>query len=235
MKPTPQITALVSATRVGRILGTDGVAALIESCDLRRKAKGGALFREGDVGAGIFFVLTGSVKLLRITMDGRESVLHVAEGPSMIAEAAIFIGKYPATAEALTDVEALYLSKERAFDLMERSGKFARFLLDAMSFWLKRLVSKIEAITQDSAASRLSRYLLELHEKRPPRLSPSAPKVTLPVKKGELAQLLNMHQPSLSRIFRKLQDDRVIEVRGSTITLLDLAALRRLTLPPLEG
>jgi len=192
------------------------------------------LFREGDAGAGIFFILSGSVKLLRVGVDGRESVLHIAEGPAMIAEAAIFIGKYPASAEALTDVESLYLSKEQAFALMERSGKFARFLLDSMSFWLNRLVKRIETLTQDSAASRLSRYLLEIHEKRPPKLSPAAPKVTLAVKKGELAQLLNMHQPSLSRIFRKLQDDRVIEVRGSTITLLDLGALRRLTLPPLE-
>jgi len=234
MKPTPQRPSLISASRIGRILGPESVNALIEACDFRRKSKGGMLFREGDAGAGIFFILSGSVKLLRVGVDGRESVLHIAEGPTMIAEAAIFIAKYPASAEALTDVEFLYLSKERAFMLMERSGKFARFLLDSMSFWLKRLVLRIETLTQDSAASRLSRYLLEIQEKRPPKISPSAPKVTLPVKKGELAQLLNMHQPSLSRIFRKMQDDRVIEVRGSTITLLDLAALRRLTLPPLE-
>lgn len=235
MKLSSEQQRLAIAGRIGRTLGEAGTLALIEACDARRKSKGGTIFREGDVGAGLFLILSGSVKLMRVGRDGRESILHIAEAPAVIAEAAIFIERYPATAVALTDVEMLYLSKAAALDLIERSGSFARFLLEGLSLWLKRMVVKIEQLTVSDATARLSRYLLDLHEKSAPKLSPTPPKVTLPVKKGELAMLLNMHQPSLSRIFRKMQDERVIDVRGQTIALLDLAALRRLTLPPLEG
>ncbi len=215
-------------------MGEAGTRLFLEACDLRRKPSGSTLFREGDVGAGLFMILSGSVKLIRLGRDGRETILHIAEPPGVIAEAALFIGRYPASAVVLNDCELLFLPKERAFALMEKNGPFARFLLDGMSLWLKRMVVQIEQLTTNDATARLSRYLLELYEKTPPKISPTAPRVTLPVKKGELALLLNMQLPSLSRIFRKLQDERVIEVRGKSIVLLEPAALRRMTLPPLE-
>jgi len=224
----------LNRSTIGLLLGENGVKQFAEASDLKRRSTGGRFFQEGDPATGIYLVLKGRVKLLRLTRDGREVVLHMAEPPSLIAEAAIFMGKYPATAEAMEDCELLFLSKSAAFELIEKNGRFAKWFIGNMAAWLKRLVGKIEELTTSDAAARLSRYLIDLHEKYPPRVSLSVPKVTLPVKKGELARLLNMQLPSLSRIFRKMQDDGLIEVNGKSIVLKNLAALRRMTLPPLE-
>ncbi len=219
---------------IGAIFGEQGMRSFVEACDLKKRSTGGRFFQEGDPASGIFLILKGRVKLLRLTRDGRETILHIAEAPTLIAEAAIFMGKYPATAEAAEDSELLFLSKAAAFELIERNGKFARWFIGNMSLWLRRLVGRIEELTTSDAAARLSRYLIDLHEKSKPGISLSSPKVTLPVKKGELARLLNMQLPSLSRIFRKMQDEDLIEVVGKTIILKNIASLRRMTLPPLE-
>lgn len=215
------------------MFGREGIESLLEAAERRKRVKGSALFREGDTATGLFVLLKGSLKLMRISSDGREMVLHLAKPPALVAEAAIFIGKYPATAMVTEDCEVGFLDRAAALDLMEKNGRFARFLLEGVSLWVSRLVNRIEELTTNDATSRLARYLLELLEREVPRMSPSAPRVKLPVKKGELAQMLNLQLPSLSRIFRHLQDKGIIEVRGGEIVLHDPAALRRLTVPSL--
>jgi CRP/FNR family transcriptional regulator len=224
----------LTRSSVGLVLGEEGMRALVEACDMKKRTTGGKFFQEGDPATGIFLILKGKIKLFRLSRDGRETVLHIAEAPALIAEAAIFMGKFPATAEAIEDSELLFLSRTAAFDLIEKNGRFARWFIGNMSLWLQRLVTRIEALTTSDAAARLSRYLIDLFEKTPPGLSLSSPKVTLPVKKGELARLLNMQLPSLSRIFKKMHDEGLIDVNGKTIVLKNVAALRRMTLPPLE-
>jgi len=234
MKLKDEQLQVLSRSSMGLLLGFDGMRDFVEACDLKKRSTGGRFFQEGETAVGIFLILKGRIKLLRETRDGRETILHIAEAPALIAEAAIFMGKYPATAEAVEDSELLFLSKTAAFDLIEKNGKFARWFIGNMSLWLQRLVSRIEALTTSDAAARLCRYLIDLYEKTPPGLSLSSPRVNLPVKKGELARLLNMQLPSLSRIFRRMQDEGLIEVVGKTIILKNVAALRRMTLPPLE-
>lgn len=233
MKFREEIQQSLIHSRIGIILGAEGVRAVIEAGDFRRRSSGGKIFQEGDTATGFYLILKGKVKVSRQTPDGRETILHFAEAPSIIAEAAIFLGKYPATAEVVEDVELLFLSKSAALELIEHNGRFARWYIDSLTFWLQRLVGRIEELTTSDAASRLARYLLDLLEKSPPRVTLTAPKVTLPLKKGELAGLLNMQLPSLSRILRKMQDERLIEVSGKTITLINIPGLRRATLPPL--
>jgi CRP/FNR family transcriptional regulator len=234
MKLTEDQREMVRKSSLGWMLGEKEIGSFLDSCELRKKARGSHLFREGDSTVGFLVMLGGRIKLYRLGQDGRETVLHFADPPAVVAEAALFIGKYPASAIALVDSEYLFISRQTAFQMIEHGGRFARFLLEGMAFWLNKLVKQIEDLTVSDATSRLSRYLLDLHEKNPPKLSPLPPKVQLPVKKGELALLLNMQLPSLSRIFRKLQDERVIDVKGNSIALLDVAALRRFTLPPLD-
>ncbi len=224
----------LTGSGIGAVLGEEGMRSFVEACDLKKRSAGGKFFQEGDAANGIYLILKGRVKLFRLSRDGRETILHIAEAPALIAEAAIFIGKYPATAEAVEDSELLFLSKTAALQLIEQNGRFARWFIGNMTIWLKRLVGRIEELTTSDATARLSRYLIDLHEKSPPRISLTSPKVMLPVKKGELARLLNMQLPSLSRILRKLQDEGLIEVAGKTIILRNVAALRRMTLPPLE-
>ncbi|HEY3296442.1 MAG TPA: Crp/Fnr family transcriptional regulator [bacterium] len=218
----------------GKAVGEDVCAEILRRADKQTWPANSMVFQEGDAAVGMFFVARGLIKLARITPDGRESVLSFVEPPGLFAEAAIFLGKYPATAIALADTELLLLRRRDVMELIGKHEPFLNFLFGAMAKWLQRLVSRIDQLTLSDGTARVARYLLAELDKQKPTLDFKVPRVNLASKKGDLATLLNMNQPSLSRIFRRLQDEKVIDVQGRTIYLNDLGALNKLTLPPLE-
>jgi len=50
------------------------------------------------------------------------------------------------------------------------------------------------------------------------------------MKKGELASRLGTVSETLSRAFRKLKEDNILEVDGSRVIILDMPALAKLAL-----
>jgi CRP-like cAMP-binding protein len=228
------LTQVLLESPFGKAVGEEVCAEILRRADREDWPANSVVFQEGDEAAGMYFVVSGLVKLARIAPDGRENVLTFVEPPGLFAEAAIFIGKYPATAITLADTELLLLRRRDVMDLVGRHEEFLKFLFGTMARWLQRLVAKIDQLTLSDGTARVARYLLAELDKQTPVLDFKIPRVTLPSKKGDLATLLNMNQPSLSRIFRRLQDDNVIDVQGRTIFLNDLEALSKLTMPPLE-
>lgn len=224
----------ILASDFGKTVGEDVCDEILKLGDRQHWQANSLVFQEGDDAQGMFLVVKGIVKLARISPDGRESVLTFVEPPHMFAEAAIFLGKYPATAITLAETELLFLHKQTVMELVGKHESLLRFLFSTMARWLQRLVSKIDQLTQSDGTARVARYLLAELEKADPQFDYKIPRVILPSTKGDLALLLNMNQPSLSRIFRRLQDESLIRVEGRTIYLHDLNALRKLTLPPLE-
>ena len=72
--------------------------------------KGETLFSEGEDATGFYLLVAGSIKLCRLSPDGREKVLHFVSPGETFAEAAFFgDGKYPAEARAMEAGEVLYL------------------------------------------------------------------------------------------------------------------------------
>ena len=80
---------------------------------LKRVGKKEVLFSEGEEAKGFYVILSGKVKLYKISPEGKEQILHVVSPPDAFAEAALFLeGNYPAFAEALSDGQLLFFPRE---------------------------------------------------------------------------------------------------------------------------
>ena len=92
----------------------DADLAELATITVRRSfRKGESLFCEGEPATGFYLLLSGSIKLCRMSPDGREKVLHFVQPRETFAEAAFFgDGKYPAEARAMEAGEVLYLPRE---------------------------------------------------------------------------------------------------------------------------
>ncbi|MCB2198764.1 Crp/Fnr family transcriptional regulator [bacterium] len=217
-------------SRVGQSLGEEVSRDLLLRGEMRHWSKGELIFQEDDEVPGLWLVVDGQVKLSRFTADGREVILHMASPFMIIAEAAIFLGKYPASATATSDCAMVLLRTPMVFELMESHPKFMRRIFGSMSVWLKRMVDKVDQLTMNDATARLVRYLLDLKGEK----GSTKDRVVLPVKKGELAVMLNMNQATLSRSLRRLQDEGAIAVDAKYVDLLNHPKLQKLALPPIE-
>lgn len=220
----------LAESRVGKSLGAEVSRDLLERGEIRHWSKGEMIFQETDPVPGLWLVVEGQVKLSRFTADGREVILHMASPFMIIAEAAIFLGKYPASATAMSDCAMVLLRTPMVFELMDAHSAFMRRIFGSMSVWLKKMVDKVDQLTMNDATARLVRYLLDLRHEG----NSTHDRIELPVKKGELAVMLNMNQATLSRSLRRLQDEGAISVDAKYVDLLDHPKLKKLALPPIE-
>lgn len=185
---------------------------------------GEALFREGDEAAGFHLVTEGQVKVSRYGGDGREQVLHVLWAGEPCGEVPAFAGgRFPATAEALSAVKTMYLSRERFLDLGRRRPELLLGMLAVLSRRLRGLVELVDDLALKDVGARLARYLLDLSEEQA-----GAGEVKLPTTKALLAGRLGTIPETLSRTLARMQGSGWIDVRGRMVALVNTDALRNL-------
>jgi CRP-like cAMP-binding protein len=205
------------------------VAAIVVK---RPFAKGESLFNEGEVANGFYLLAEGSMKLCKISPDGREKVLHFVHPAETFAEAAFFgDGKYPAEAKALEKGEALFFPREAFMGLLERNPRFSLNLIISLSLLLRRFARQIEELSFADVPARLAAYLVELAEKKSTTFQGTT-YIDLDMKKGELASRLGTVSETLSRTFRKMKEEGLIEVDGARVVVFDMERLKGLGKQP---
>lgn len=224
-----QILEYLKQSNLRHLLSMSAIETLSKRIKLKEYPPETLLFSEGDAFYGFYLVVDGTVKLVRYRSDGREMLIHFAQKNDTFAEAAIFLKRYPVTGITETKCRLLLIPSKVIQDTLELEPRFCQYLFNSMAHWLERLVHKIDTLIQNDATSRVVRFLLD--EKKSEN---GQEIVKLNYKKGDLAILLNMNQATLSRTFRKLQDEKLITIRNRLIILNDTAQLKTLLLPPLE-
>jgi len=209
-------------------LNEENLAEVSAIATKRTYAKGEVLFSEGESADGFFLVATGSVKLSKISSDGKEKVLHFAYPSETFAEAAFFgDGRYPAEARALEKVETLYFPRDAFMGLLDRNPRFALNLIVTLSLSVRRFARQIEELTFAEVPARLAAYLIELAEKKSTTYQGTT-YLDLEIKKGELASHLSTVSETLSRALKKLKDEGVIDVKGSRVVIHKMPRLQEI-------
>jgi CRP/FNR family transcriptional regulator len=195
----------------------------------RPLAKGETLFSDGEPATGFYLLASGSMKLCKVSPDGREKVLHFVHPNETFAEAAFFgDGKYPAEARALEKGEALFFPREAFMGLLERNPRFSLNLIVSLSLLLRRFARQIEELSFADAPARLAAYLIELAAKKSTTFQGKT-YLDLDMKKGELASRLGTVSETLSRTLRKFKEEGIIEVEGSRVIILNMERLQGMT------
>jgi CRP/FNR family transcriptional regulator, dissimilatory nitrate respiration regulator len=196
---------------------------------VRRKfKKGETLFAAGDVANGFYLLVSGSVKLCRVSPDGREKVLHFVQPGETFAEAAFFgDGRYPADCRALAPGEAIFLPKTGFMELMSRNPGFTLNLVVSLSLMLRKFARQIEELSFADVTSRLASFLVRRADEKSTSYA-GITYIDLGVKKGELASRLGTASETISRTLRKLKDEGIIEVQGSRVVIHQMEKLQNL-------
>lgn len=190
----------------------------------RSFGRGEWIFSDGDEGEGFFVILSGGVKIFKLSPSGKEQILHLFGPGDSFGEVAVFEGgPFPANAQALQETQVLFFPRAAFRDLLKDHPELALKLLADLSRKLREFTRQIEGLALKEIPSRLAVYLLLLA-----REQGGTPEVTLSISKGELANLLGTIPETLSRIFARLSAQGLIQVAGRRITLLDPAGLEEL-------
>lgn len=204
-------------------LTEDNLSLVCTVCRKRDCQRGEILFEQGEKATGFYVVVSGKVKIYKLSPEGKERVLHIVQSGDTFAEAAIFAdGCYPAFAEPLEKTTLLFFPKKDFLELLHQHSQISINIIGGLSKFLRQFVLQIEDLTFRDVPARLARYLLEIGAE-------DQTQVTLPFTKTQLASNLGTVSETLSRTFRKLSDEEIIRVKGKTIDILDVDRLHDLS------
>ena len=173
------------------------------------------LFREDDNAEYMYFVISGTIKLYRVSNDGKEIVIRIVSPQEIFAEATLArLQKYPVSSTAIKKSELLAIDVEQMRKIACENPEFMMQLLEAMTVQLKYMLDTISSLISDNTAGRLIKYLKKLSQ------NANNESFTLPISKSELSLLLGTTPETVSRIFKKLKNDGVIKQTGKKIELL---------------
>lgn len=201
--------------------------------DLMRKtvrqlklADGEHLFEHGQVADRFYQVVSGQIKLYRVSAEGNERVIEVMLPGKSFAEAVIFMEKrcYPLNSQAMGETEVLTFDSKTFLKILEENRDACFRLLGDMSQRLHMRLNEIDYLTLQNASFRLVHYLLQ--QIPADKEDDEQVEITLAVSKSIIASRLSIQPETFSRILKNLSTRELITVKGKSIMLNDVEALR---------
>ena len=186
--------------------------------------KGETIFSEGEEANGFYVVITGRVKIFKLSSDGKEQILHFFGPGEPFGEVPVFTGQhFPANATAMEESRGFFFPRKSFVDLIKKNPSLALNMLAVLSKRLRRFAALIDDLSLKEVPGRLAAYLLYLSDQ-----NKGAKVLELAVTKAQLASLLGTIPETLSRILGKLSSQGLIETDGRRIRIMDKEALRDL-------
>jgi len=198
---------------------------MASACQIKTMTKGEMIFRTGDPCEAFHLVVTGEVKLFVSSTSGHEKVIEIACAGQSFGEGLIFMNKpYILSAQALTDVVLVYVSKRAVFHEIYQDTRFSMHMLAGVSRRLHGLIMDVEDYALRSGMQRLIGFLLRDVELNADSTR-SAIVVTLPASKATIASRLSLTPEYFSRVLHELEADGLIAIDKREIRILDVARL----------
>ena len=190
----------------------------------RESYKKGELIRgEGEECLQVIKLIKGTVSAKQSFSDGHNSILRIIHENEYIGLNLIFSKSpnYKASFYADEDVEIKLIAKDSLLYLMQRDEKILREVLMLISDFGINLNEHIKLLNHKTIKSKLA-YLLYSNYKK------YGSSFTLDYNKTELAALLNVERPSLSKELNSLIKANIIREERNSYTIISPSLLKLL-------
>jgi CRP/FNR family transcriptional regulator len=204
-------------------LDDDALDALVRRCHTIELEAGRQIVSAGQAATAFFVVLAGRVKVYKLSARGDEQILHHYGPGQTFGEAAVLSKTpFPAFAETLEHARLLEVTRAALTETIAAEPELALAMLGGLSAKLREFARLIEQLSLKEVPARLADVLLELSERA------GSETFVLAQSKRQLAAQIGTVAETMSRALKKLRAERLIEVDGATITILDAERLREL-------
>ncbi len=190
------------------------LAELKQRAIIRRYTKNSVVFYEGDASDYLYIILEGTVKLYKTTPKGTQIQINRFDAPAMVGEYACFEDQpFPASCEFVTDGRIAMIHFDHILsNLSDRV--FSLELIKSLTSKVMVLSTLIHKETIFSSEAKVAKMLIENVE------------IFTKLKYNEIAAILNLTPETLSRIFKKFKQEKIIEIKaGQHIKILDYDVL----------
>ncbi len=205
-------------------LSSEQLEFIKAASSIKSISKNELLFSEGQAASSFFFVVSGAVKIYKLSAEGSEQILHIQKPGDLVAEAIIFeFDNYPAYCQAIEDTVLIRFPKIEFLSLLRHFPEISFKIMNAYSRRMRMLVAKIEELSLQDIKTRLANYLIQNSSFREHRQV-----CILSLTKKDLASVLGTIPETLSRTLHYFKKEKIIEEDRNAIVIMDGERLKKL-------
>ncbi len=189
---------------------------------LQHLDEGQLLFNQEDPFTSFYMVLSGKIKLFRMSPDGQEKIIEIVRPGDVFAEALMFTNQsdYPVSSAALAETIVIAINAKMFQEMLWDSTATCLLLLGDMSLRLRKLIKEIDTLTLQSGTCRVASYLLK-------EIPEGKNEFKLDTAKNVIAARLSIKPETFSRIIKSLKSRGVLSIDGNSVCIHDIEALKK--------
>jgi len=195
---------------------------LLQAIEYRHYARQAFLTTAGADADGLYVIVAGSAKVLVADDDGREVILSVLGPNDFFGEVALIDGLPQSTSvQALESCQTLYVPRYAFLACFKNSLEAAVLMLRTVVTRLRHADRLIESFALLDVHGRVARLLSETARE-------IAGRWLVDLGSQRIALMVAASREMISRVLKRLEDDRLIMRSKRKIIVLDRAALAQL-------
>lgn len=225
-----QLEEILARSTIFRRLTPDDRRRLADVATLRQFDKGGALFSEGDRSDLLYTVVSGRVKVFKVTPRGTDVILEIFGPGDPVGAVAVYESRpYPASAVALEPTTCFVIPRQAFFALLEAHPTMVRGLLVGLTHRLVELTNRVMELSGGRIEARLARFLLKLADDMGHRQE-NGTFIPMALSRQELADMIGTTIETSIRIMSRWGKENVVRTEKDGFVLVDRAALESIAL-----
>ena len=212
------LSAILPGIRLFAGLDARALAELSRAGHVANLPKARGIYATGELPRALYYLLSGQVKVAVTSADGGEKVIDIVHAPQAFGVAELF-GQAPhvSSAETVGPSVVMVIGREGVMRAIEHDAHLSMRLLQTVADRQTAIERDIAADCFQSGCEKVVDYLLRAAESAVG--CGDGVTLDLAIPKYLLAARLGFTPETLSRIFRELSDDGLIEVHGRQVVL----------------
>ena len=187
----------------------------------RKYESGNYIFMEESDGEQCFFVVKGSVKVTRLSKEGREVILAMLNQGDFFGEMSLLDGESrSANVIALEKTEVLTLNRKDFLIVLHEYPKIAIQLLKELASRLRKSDRHIASLSLSDAEKRIALCIIRFADERGIIRNGRVTIAKIPIQQ-DIANMAGTSRETVSRALTVLEKEQLIERNGRELIMID--------------
>ncbi|SVB47932.1 uncharacterized protein METZ01_LOCUS200786 [marine metagenome] len=211
--------SLLQSVPIFSDLSASDLNKIAERMVLRTFTKGQMILLEDDLGQTFFVIGGGSVKITRLSDDGREVILAMLGESDFFGEMSLLDGAgRSANVVALEASEVLTLARNDFLEILQEYPKISISLLEELTQRIRKSDQQIESLSLSDVEQRIGITLIRLAEELGTIKRGSVKIKNLPYQQ-DIANMAGTSRETVSRTFKLLEEKGLVTREGRKLTI----------------
>ncbi len=200
--------------------GIAELKALIAGRKTRQVKKKQILYYEGDQPLGIYLILAGTIKTIKLAEDGRELMTGIFKPDDYLGINALLLDEsFNETAEAVEDSAICLLPKESVIALLNQHPGLGQQFIKILSNNVREKEDQLLELAYHSVRKRLAQVLIRVSKQA------NNDPLHFKVSREQLATMAGIATETVSRTLTDFKDEGIINKTNNLIDILDIDRL----------